>query len=212
MIAISLTPVHTHIEKHEKKSIQVLIQETKGTGFFPYAIFAAMITGFLFADNAYRSPFLTELGYPLTYIGFVMGGSRIVWWVVGRWIHTIEKYISFQRLILIELCIFPLYYITAGYISDPWLLGIVFSLVIGWFWGRNEVYTDYLIDRIPDRRYRTTVLSMKSQIENIVQIAISFGIAGVMGISYQLGFQMLGVMMFIILSMIYWFGIRKSKK
>jgi hypothetical protein len=209
MVAFSLIPIHTRIEKHEKKSIRVLIQETKGTGFFPYAIFAAMITGFLFADNAYRSPFLTELGYPLTYIGLVMGGSRIVWWAVGRSIKYIERYISFQRLILIELCLFPLYYITAGYISNPWLLGIVFSLVVGWFWGRNEIYTDYLIDHISDSRYRATVLSMKSQIENVVQIVISFGIAGVMGISYQLGFQILGYLMFAILACIYYFGIRK---
>jgi hypothetical protein len=32
---------------------------------------------------------------------------------------------------------------------------------------------------------------MKTQIENFIQIGISFGIAGVMGVSYALGFQIL---------------------
>lgn len=181
----------------------------RGTGFFSYAIFAATIGGFLFADNAYRSVYLVELGYPLTYIGLVMGGSRIIWWLVGRSISTIERYISLQRLILIELFAFPLYYIGAGYITNPWILGATFSLVIGWFWGRTEVYTDYFIDRIHDTRYRATVLSIKSQIGGIVQVTVSFAIAGVMGISYQLGFQTLGVVMFVLLAVIYWWGIRK---
>jgi hypothetical protein len=89
----------------------MLIRELRGTGFFPYALFAATISGFIFADTVYRSPYLIELGYPLAYIGLIMGASRIIWWAVGRSIRTIEKYISFQNLLLIELIIFPLYYI-----------------------------------------------------------------------------------------------------
>ncbi len=208
-VAFSLTPVHTKIEKEDKKWILVIIQELRWKWFFPYALFAAIIAGFLFADNVYRSPYLIELGYPLVYIGFVMWGSRLVWWAVGRSVKTIEKYISFQKLLLIELCIFPLYYIGAGYISNPWILGIVFSLIVGWFWWRNEIYTDYFIDHMTDARYRATALSIKSQIENFVQIGVSFGIAGVMGISYQMGFQILGVVIFLLLSGIYFFWIRK---
>lgn len=210
LVAFSLVPVHTRIEKHERKWIFTLLHELKGLWFFPYALFAAVIGGFLFADNVYRSPYLIELGYPLMYIGLVMWGSRLVWWAVGRSIKSIEKYISFQKLILIELFVFPLYYIGAGYISNPWMLGAVFSLIVWWFWGRNEVYTDYFIDRIPDTRYRATILSVKTQLENLISIAISFGIAGVMGISYQLGFQILGIMLFFLLGGIFLFGIRKT--
>jgi hypothetical protein len=61
------------IAHQDKKTIKELITIMRGTGFFPYAIFAAVIAGFLFADNVYRSPYLVELGYPLAYIGMVMG-------------------------------------------------------------------------------------------------------------------------------------------
>jgi len=73
-----------------------------------------------------------------------------------------------------------------GYIKNPWIVGIVFSLIVGWFWGRSSVYTDYFIEHMPDNNYRATILSIKSQIEGFVQIGVSFGIAGIMGISYQL--------------------------
>lgn len=65
------------------------------------------------------------------------------------------------------------------------------------------------MDRIGDARYRATALSLKSQIQNVIEMSISFGIAGVMGISYALGFQTLGIVMFILLASIYYFGIRK---
>lgn len=210
LIAFSLFPVHTKIKKEDKKWLFILIRELRWKWFFSYALFAAIITGFIFADNVYRSPYLTELGYPLAYIGLVMWWSRVVWWIVGRSIKTIEKYISFDRLIFIELFVFPIYYIGAGYITNPWMLGIVFSLIVWWFWWRNEVYTDYLIDHMADHRYRSTALSLKAQIENFVQIGVSFGIAGIMWISYQLGFQILGIVMFVLLFSIYFFSIRKN--
>jgi hypothetical protein len=115
-----------------------------------------------------------------------MAASRLVWWYVGRSVKTIERYISFQRLIILEIFVFPIYYITTGYIENPWIVGTLFALIVGWFWGRSEIYTDHLIDRIPDKRYRSTALSLKSQMQNIFETAVSFGIAGVMGISYSL--------------------------
>ncbi len=210
LVALSLFPIHTKIEKHEKKRLLPIFRELRHSGFFSYAIFSGVIGGFLFADSVYRSPYLVELGYPIAFIGLVMGGSRLVWWIVGRSIKTIERYISFRLFILTEVFLFPLYYIGVGYISNPWALGILFSLMIGWFWGRNEVYTDVLINHIPDPLYRATALSMKAQIDNIVQVITSFSIAGVMGISYALGFQVLGIAMFLLLGGIYLFGVRSS--
>jgi hypothetical protein len=84
--------------------------------------------------------------------------------------------------------------------------------MIGWFWWRNEIYTDILMRHIPDPKYRATSLSIKTQLDNIVQVTLSFGIAWVMGISYALGFQVLGIVMFILLGGVYIFGIRRIQK
>lgn len=111
------------------------------------------------------------------YIGLGMALSRLVWWYVGRSVKTIERYISFQHLVLLEVFLFPLYYITTGYIENPWIVLVLFSFTVGWFWGRSEIYTDHLIERIPDKRYRSTALSLKSQMQNIFEMSLSFGIA-----------------------------------
>jgi MFS family permease len=210
LTVLSLVEVPVEREVTTRKNIFLLLREIRWRGFLSYSLFSGVISGFLFADNAYRSPYLVELGYPLMYIGLVMWWSRLVWWFVGRNIHHIEKRISFRTLVLLEIIIFPLYYIFAWYISNPWFLGVIFSLVVGWFWWRSEIYTDELMNRIHDDNYRSTLLSLKPQITNIVQVIIAFGIAWVMGISYALGFQVLGIVMFILLSGIYFFGMRKT--
>ena len=210
-IALSLFSIHTKIEKAEKKWILKIIREiSKEKWFLSYALFAGIISGFLLADSAYRSLYLVEIWYPLIYIWFIMAWSRLVWWAVGKSIKTIEEYISFSSLIKIELLLFPIYYIGASHVSNPWILWIIFSLVIWWFWWRNEIYTDYLMDNTKNQKYRITRLSVKSQIENIIQIIVSFGIAWIMGISYQLGFHILWISLFIILSLVYFFWIRKT--
>ena len=134
IVVLSLYEVHEKPKKGEYESIISLIREAHTSGFLSYALFAGVIGGFLFADNAFRSPYLISLGYPLSYIGLVMGGSRLVWWLVGRYIALIEKYISFSTLLISEIFLFPLYYTGASTLNNPWILGILFSLVIGWFW------------------------------------------------------------------------------
>ena len=204
--------MHEKPRKEEHEGIISLMRQAHTSGFLSYALFAGVIGGFLFADNAFRSPYLVSLGYPLSYIGLVMGGSRLVWWLVGRYITLIERYISFSKLLISEIILFPLYYIGASSITNPWMLGILFSVVIGWFWGRNEIYTDVLMNRIQNERHRSTLLSVKSQISGFVQVTIAFAITGIMGYSYVLGFQILGVIMFFVLGAIYWFGIRENQK
>ena len=211
-IVFSLYEVHEKPRKEEHEGIISLMRQAHTSGFLSYALFAGVIGGFLFADNAFRSPYLVSLGYPLSYIGLVMGGSRLVWWLVGRYITLIERYISFSKLLISEIILFPLYYIGASSITNPWMLGILFSVVIGWFWGRNEIYTDVLMNRIQNERHRSTLLSVKSQISGFVQVTIAFAITGIMGYSYVLGFQILGVIMFFVLGAIYWFGIRENQK
>lgn len=68
------------------------------------------------------------------------------------------------------------------------------------------------MNRIRNERRRSTLLSVKSQISGLVQVTIAFGITGIMGYSYALGFQILGIIMFIVLGTIYWFGIRENRK
>ena len=78
-----------------------------------------------------------------------MGLSRFVRFIVGQYAHKIEKIISLKALMALEVLLFSAYYMSTSFFNNPYIVGIIFSLVVGYFWGREEVYTDHIINRIP---------------------------------------------------------------
>ena len=54
------------------------------------------------------------------------------------------------------------------------------------------MYNDLLFEHIKDPRYKATMISAKAQLTNIFQVAITFGVGIVMGISYRMGFALIG--------------------
>jgi hypothetical protein len=173
-------------------------------------VFSAIIAAFLMVDGSFRSPYLTSLGYPIIYIGFVMGLSRLVWFLVGRYAHKIENILPFKKLILAEVFLFSLYYMSASFISNPYLVWIIFSLVTGYFWWRSEIYTDHIINLIPGKKYKSTILSIKWQIGGIIQVIMMVTIGIIMNDSYKLWFFIMGITLFVSLMTTYLFFIRKN--
>ncbi|AHB41706.1 Major facilitator superfamily MFS_1 [candidate division SR1 bacterium RAAC1_SR1_1] len=214
IIAFSLFPARGKAEHHEPISlgnIKKTLQESKGSGLIPVLTFSAIVGAFLIVDGSFRSPYLESLGYPIIYIGFVMGLSRLVWFVVGKYAHRIENFIPFKKMMLIETFLFSLYYISASFINDPYIVGIIFSLVVGYFRGRADIYTDHIINLIPGQKYKSTILSIRGQIAGIIQIILMTIVGLVMSVSYKLGFFIMGILLFILLMSIYLFFIKENK-
>lgn len=197
-----------HVEGEERPSLRQLLSIHRGNGFYPIALFSALVMAFLVADNAFRAPYLMSLGYPIAWIGLVMGTSRIVWFLVGRSVPWLEKHVSTRILLFFEIFLFSGYYMATAFLSNPFVVGAIFSIIIGYMWGRNEIYNDLLLNSIHDVRYKSTMLSVREQIKSIVQTGATFGIGFVMAISYKLGFFVLGAILFPLLLITY-FAMRK---
>lgn len=213
IVAFSLFPARGNADKHEKITLSNLkdtIKESMWSGLFSIIVFSAIIGAFLMVDWSFRSPYLTSLWYPIMYIGFVMGFSRFIRFLVGRYAHKIEKIFSFKKLILIEIFLFSLYYISASFINNPYIVWIIFSLVTGYFWWRSEIYTDHIINLIPGQRYKSTILSIKWQIAGIVQVLMILIVGFIMNKSYKVWFLFMGIVLFISLMITYVFFIRKN--
>jgi hypothetical protein len=140
---------------------------------------------------SFRSPYLEELGYPIARIGMVMGTSRLVWFVVSRYAHKLEQRIPFKKLIIAEIFLFTFYYISASFLTNPYLVGSIFSLIVGYFHGRSDIYTDHIINLIPGRKHKSTILSIRNRISSIIQIAMVIVAGYFMDISFSLGFLIL---------------------
>ncbi|NUJ98183.1 MFS transporter [Candidatus Gracilibacteria bacterium] len=211
--AFSLYPARGNAEYYEKISflnVKNTIKESKGTGLFSIILFSSIISSFLMTDGSFRGPYLQSLGYPVIYIGFVMGLSRLVRFVVGKYASKIEDFISFKKLMILETFIFSLYYIFASFIDNPYFVGLIFSLIIGYQWGRSDIYTDHIIKLIPGKKYKSTILSIKGQIIGIIQIILMTIIAFVMNASYKLGFLVMGISLFVLLMLVYVFLLREK--
>ncbi len=214
IVAVSLYPVKTTYETHQAISltnIKHTLQESKWILLFPIMLFSAMIWAFLTVDSWFRMPYLTSLWYPIMYAGFVMWGSRLVRFIVWQYAHKIDAHIPFRKLLIIEVFLFSGYYMISARLNNPYIIGITFALVIWYFYGRSELYTDYIINLIPGKKYKSTILSIKGQISWIIQIILMFCTGFVMNTSYKLGFLILWCVLLLWLSSVYIFFIQNNK-
>ncbi len=181
------------------KEIIQIIKKAAKPGFYTLAVFTGAITGFMVADGAYRYVYLQSLGYPIIFIGAVMGLSRFVWFIIAHNIHYLEK-IPLRNIMLIEVFLFPLTYLLVAFFDNPYIVGLFFSVVIGYLWARDQLYTTEFINKyIINKKYKATMLSLTTQIDYVFQMIISFGVAFIMEKSFKLGFFVLGIALFVIL-------------
>lgn len=204
IVSLSSPKKEIKIEKKDQKNIMELLKISQKQKFFPIAIFSGAILGFLFADNPFRMIYLESLGYPVIFVGFVMGFSRLFWFIIGHYAHYIERYLTMKQHFLIEIFLFTGYYFLVASLLNPYIIGGVFALIVGYQWGRSQVVKGYLLKRV-DQNYKATMLSVQSQIASIIMFFVAFGIGGVMESSYKNGFYVLGIALFLILVATYFF-------
>lgn len=212
IVAISLFPARWNSEKHDPislKNIKNIIEESKWSWLLPIIFFWAIISAFLIVDWSFRSPYLESIWYPVIYIGFVIGLSRFVWFLVWKYAHKIEDMISFKKLMFLEIFLFWIYYMCVSFLNNPYIVWIAFSLVVWYFWWRSEIYTDHIINLIPWKKYKSTIFSIKWQISWTTQVVLMVLIWPIMTHSYKLWFFIMWLMLFILLLFVYIIFIRK---
>ncbi len=193
-----------------KKSLFALLRELKGGLFLPLAAFSGCATGFLLSDAVYRIPYLTSLGYPIIFAGVTMGLSRFVWYLVGR---NIDFFLQFrpQTLLKFDIALFTGFYLLATFVTNPYILAVWIILMLGYFWGRSEIYNDMFFEHMPDPSYKATLLSLRSQFANIIMVVFTVSIGFAMAYSYRLGFGIMGVALFVTLGGIYFVWLRNAE-
>jgi MFS family permease len=190
-----------------------LSKSTFKTGFFPLALFLGAIGGFLLAIPGYRYVYLESLGFPIIFIGTVMGVSRLFWFLIGHKAHWLEEKIGIKKLLIIEMFLFPFFLILMAIFSNPYVVGLISAIMTGYFWGRWQIFTNYFLKHfIKDKRYKATMLSIKQQIQIIFQMIVVFAIGFVMTISYKLGYFVVGVALLIVLIIIYPYMIKYLRR
>lgn len=212
LVAFSLYPARWNAHLHEKINLKNLTETLKistWTWLIPIIIFSSIILAFLQVDWSFRTPYLESLWYPVIFLWFVMWLSRFVRFLVWQYAHKIEDKISLNKLMLAEIFIFSFYYIWAYFITNPYILWLLFSVVIWYNWWRYDIYTDHIINLIPGKKYKSTILSIKWFISSIIQIFLMLGIWFIMNTSYKLWFLVMWIILFLSLSIVYLFFLKE---
>ena len=205
-IALSFYSPKTRVKAKKKgeKIIPKLLRSSLGTGFYPMILFLGILGGLIFAAGNYRYVYLEAMGLPIIFMGFVMGISRFFWFMSGHQAHKIEKKIDMKQLITIELFLFPLLYFLVALFSNPYIIGLIFALIMGYYWGRNEIITNYFLNNfVVDSNYKATMLSIKNQMSSVFQAIFVFLIGFFMVISYKTGYYILSIGSLTLLAIVY---------
>ncbi|MCP4524235.1 MAG: MFS transporter [Candidatus Gracilibacteria bacterium] len=201
---------NNHHVGSNKKSIFVILSEVKKSGVLYISIFMGVIVGFLIGENPFRAIYLESLGFPIILIGTVMGFSRVVWFLVGHYAHYLEHYLSLRRLLFLELLLFPIVFLAVAHLTNPYLIGFIFIIIIGYQHGRKAILQGFILNDFGiDKRYKATTLSIESFVNSFSGMMVTFGIGFIMSYSYRLGYTILGILLFFLLSFIFYLIYKK---
>jgi len=190
-------------EDEEGEKIWSQLKRFKGTGFYISSLFLGIIGAFIIGLSIYKEPFVTALGYPIILIGAIMAFSRIIWFIVGYNLKILKK-IRIQRLLFYEVFLFSGLIILSSQLKNPYIIGMILAIVIGYYQARKPIIQEYYLNNFSiNKRYKATMLSIKAQIGKLFEAGFIFIIGYVMTISFDLGFLVSGIGMFIILIGIY---------
>ena len=190
-------------EDIEGEKILSQLKRFKGTGFYRVSIFLGIIGAFILGLSPYKEPFVQSLGFPIILIGFIMALSRIIWFVVGHNLNFLKR-IKLQKLIFYEIFFFSGFIILSSQLKNPYLIGIVLAIVIGYYHARTPIITEHYLNNFSiNKRYKATMLSIKELIGKLFEAIFTFAIGFVMVISFSIGFFISGISLLIILLVFY---------
>jgi hypothetical protein len=164
---------------------------------------------FYLSHGTFREPYLIDIWYPVATLGIVFGASRLFAFLFWKSVKN-RKRVSLENFLLRDYSILWLFFVVIALWWLPrYLTGFLFSVMMGYFFARMPVYTQYIIELLPDKTYKATFLSVKGFIEWWLWILFPLALWAVMWVSYELWYALLG-WLFIVAWCGWWLYLRKG--
>lgn len=124
----------------------------------------------------------------------------------------IKEKTSLFSFLRFRLVFYSLMILILGFVSTWWVVVIVFLVVNSFQWGLSRVSNAYLVDIIKTSKFKATLLSVNSQVNQVIAgVAVFVGGFVIEKFSYQYGFLYLGVMFIGLLVPLYLYIISRHK-
>jgi hypothetical protein len=193
-----------HIEEIASTNFKQVLQEGYRLNYFSIALFSAIISGTLFAVGAFRAPYQDFLKIPVIWYGVFFGAGRALASLMLAYSGKIKKFITLLSFCKFQLIIYTLLIIILGMTSNWWAVIIIFILTNALQWGLSRIDEGYQLDIIKSSKFKATLLSTGSQIDQAIGAIASLGIGLIIQkLSYQYGFLYSALIFIIILLPLY---------
>lgn len=212
-ISLVIPPVpQEHIEEIGATNFRQVLQEGYRLNFFSIALFSGIISGTLFSIGGFRAPYQAFLEIPVIWYGVFFGIGRAFASLMLAYSGKIKKYITLPSFYGFQLIIYTLLILVLGIISSWWVVITAFIIINAFQWGLSKIDEGYQLDIIKSSKFKATLLSTGSQIDQAVSAVSSFGVGFIIErVSYQYGFLYSGIIFLVILFPLYLYIVRKYK-
>jgi len=212
-ISLVVPPVpQEHIEEIGAKNFKQVIQEGYRLNFFSIALFSGIISGTLFSIGGFRAPYQVFLEIPVIWFGVFFGAGRAFASLMLAYSGKIKKYFTLPSFYGFQLVIYTFLILVLGIVSSWWVAVTVFIIINAFQWGLSKIDEGYQLDIIRSSKFKATLLSTGSQIDQAVFAVSSFGVGFIIErVSYQYGFLYSGIIFLVVLFPLYLYIVCRYK-
>lgn len=210
-ISLLAPPVtQEHIEEIGATNFKQVLREGYRLNFFSVALISGIISGTLFSVGGFRAPYQAFLGIPVIWYGVFFGAGRVFASLLLAYGGKIKKYITLPSFYGFQLVIYSFLIIVLGINSNWWVIVAVFIVINAFQWGLSGIDEGYQLDIIKSSKFKATLLSAATQIDQAVSATASFGVGFMIErVSYRYGFLYSGIVFIAILSPLYLYVVRR---
>lgn len=214
----ALALVAPPVSQEEIKEIGVtnfpgVIREGLRLNFFPFAILAGVINGFLFSISGFRAPYQLFIGVPIVWFGVFFGLGRALASLMLAYTGKIKDYTNIYSFNKFKIVLYAILIFALGSVTDPWIIVSIFIIINAFEWGLSKVNNSYLLDIIRTSKFKATLLSTEAQIQNIMAALIGFGLGyAIEQISYKYAFVILGATFLLVTIPLMFYILKKRDK
>ena len=192
------------IEEINTKNFRQVIAEGLDLHFFRHAIFGAIMGGLLFSIGAFRAPYQILLGIPVIYFGVFHSIGRVGASLLLAYSGKLKQRLTIISFYRFEIVLFALLLLSLAFVSNPWIIVIVFLVINAFQWGLGQVRNGFILEIIKKNQFKATLLSTKSQLATLIGGMTSLGLGLIIeNTSYQTAYLYLAIVFLAILIPLY---------
>ncbi|MEK6835963.1 MAG: MFS transporter [Nanoarchaeota archaeon] len=193
--------------KHTLSSFKIFHKNKKllMLSLFSVITISAVVISFFLIQQYYRF-----IGIPVVLIGLVIVGSKIIESLSSKYAYVIEKKLKFKFSIILIALFVVLGYGLMSFYSFYWAFVFAYLLNIALGFS-GPVFSDYINKHISSDK-RSTILSIKNQLRNVVFLMIPPLIGKVADKSLQLSFSVMAISAALLYMFIIYYLIKLKNK